>query len=100
LLQVFCHESSSPKLLKITLGTLRDIRDIRKSMCTTGVNCNGGKFATGITGVVDTGGKFATCVNVTSGKLPQVSTTLAISLPPVSTTMVANNGNNITLLTT
>jgi hypothetical protein len=42
-----------------------------------GVNYNGGKFATGTTGVVDTSGE----------------------LPPVSTTPAANNGNNIILLT-
>jgi hypothetical protein len=69
LLQVFFHESPSPKLLIITLGSSRifsKIRgDIRKSNCTTGVN--------------DTG-----------GKLPLVSTTPAANLPPVSTTPAAN----------
>ncbi len=51
----------------------------------TGVNDTGGKFATGVN---DTGGKFAACVNDADGKLP-----------PVSTTQVANNGNNIRLQT-
>jgi hypothetical protein len=67
---------------------------MRKSTFTTGINNNGDKFVTGITGVFDTrvkdtGCKFAADVNNTSGKLPQVST----SRTPV------NNGNNIRLLT-
>ncbi len=45
-------------------------------------------FATGTAGVVDTCGKFATDVNDTGSKFDTVSTTL-----------VANNGNNIRLLT-
>ncbi len=48
LLQVFFHESSSPELSKITVGSFRifsKIRgDIRKWRCTTGVNYTGGKF--------------------------------------------------------
>ncbi len=71
--EIFCfrffHESPSPKLLIITLGSFRifsKIRgDIRKSRCTTSVN--------------DTG-----------GKLPPVSTTPAANLPAVSTTLAAN----------
>ena len=68
---------------------------------TTVVNDTGDKFGPG---VVDTGGKFATGINDTGskfaagGKLPPVSTTPAANLPPVSTP-VANNGNNIRLLT-
>jgi hypothetical protein len=58
LLQVFFHESSSPKPLKITLGSFKfflKIRgDILKSRCTTGINDTGGKFATGISGISDT----------------------------------------------
>jgi hypothetical protein len=64
--------------------------DICKSMCTTGINDIGSKFATGInntsrkfchwyrwccrywwqiaTGINDTAGKFATCVTDTGGK--------------------------------
>ncbi len=72
--------------------------DIRKSRCTTIINDTCGKFATGINdsginfatssaGVVDTGGKFATVVNNAGGKLP-----------PVSVTLVANNGDNTRLL--
>jgi hypothetical protein len=41
------------------------------------------------TGVNDTGGKFATGVNDATG----------INLPPVSLTLVANDGNNIRLQT-
>ncbi len=95
----FFHESSSPKPLKITLGSFKSFwkihGDIRKSRCTTGVNDIGGNFANGTAGVVDTGGKFATGVNdtggkfatgvnETGGKLPLVSTTLGVNLPPVS----------------
>jgi hypothetical protein len=47
-------------------------RDICNSRCTTGINNTGGKFVTGFN---DTGGK----------------------LPLVSTTLTANNGNNIGL---
>jgi hypothetical protein len=57
------------------------------SKCTTGINDTGGKFATTTAGVVDTGGKFATGVNDTGDKLPLVSRT-----------PLANNGNNIRLL--
>jgi hypothetical protein len=49
----------------------------------SGVVDTGGKFAAGI---VDTGGKFATGVNNTRG-------TGGKSLPPVSTTLLANNWN-------
>jgi hypothetical protein len=54
----FVHESSSPKPLKITLGSFQIFSKIhggiRKSRCTTGIN--------------DTGSKFATGVNYTGGK--------------------------------
>ncbi len=57
LLQIF-HESSSPKPLKMTLGSFQIFSKIRwvihKWRCTTGVN--------------NTSGKFATSVNETSGK--------------------------------
>jgi hypothetical protein len=47
---IFFHELSSPKPLKITLGSFRffsKIRgDISKSRCTAGINDTGGKFAT------------------------------------------------------
>jgi hypothetical protein len=47
LLQIFFHEPSFPKPLKITLGSFRIFSiirgDIRKSWCTAG-----GKFATGV----------------------------------------------------
>jgi hypothetical protein len=45
------------------------------------------------TGVIDTGGKFAADVDVTGGKLPPVSTTLAklvAKLPTVSLTPVVH----------
>ncbi len=58
---MFFHESSSPKPLKITLGSFQffsKIRgDIHMSRCTTCINYTGGKFSTGIN---NTGGKFAT----------------------------------------
>ncbi len=74
LLQVFFHESPSPKPLKIKVGSFRifsKIRgDIRKSRCTTGVSDTGGKLppvkvhhrcqrhrSQIATGVNDTGGK-------------------------------------------
>jgi hypothetical protein len=51
LLQVFIHESSSPKPQKKTLRSLRifsKIRgDIRNSRCITGTNDTRGKIATG-----------------------------------------------------
>jgi hypothetical protein len=74
------------------------------------------------TGINETSGKFATVFNEPAANLPMISTTpeanFAISfasvihiggkfatsvnndgnLPPVSTTLVANNGNNIRLL--
>ncbi len=56
----------------------------------------GGKFAAGVN---ITGGKFAFGVNATGGKLPPESTTPAVNLPQVPMTMIANNGNNIRLLT-
>jgi hypothetical protein len=49
----------------------------------------GANFATIFASIVDTSGKFATGVNDTSGKLS-----------PLSTSPVANNENNIRLLTT
>jgi hypothetical protein len=42
-------------------------------------------FSTNFASVVDTGGKFATSVNDAGGKLPQLPTTPAANLPPVST---------------
>ncbi len=60
LLQVFFHESPSPKPLKIMLGSSRIFlkihRDIHKSRCTTSIIDTSRKFATGVN---DTGGKFA-----------------------------------------
>jgi hypothetical protein len=54
------------------------------------------KFAVGVNESI---GKVAVGVNNTGGKLPLVSTTPAVNFPPVSTPSVANNGNNIRLLT-
>jgi hypothetical protein len=62
--------------------------------CTAGVVETGGKVATGAN---NTGGKFAAGVNDTDGNLPLVSRPLAANWLPVST--MANNGNNIRLLT-
>jgi hypothetical protein len=47
-------------------------------------------FVTNFTSVVDTGGKFATGVNDTGGQF-------ATGVNNLSTTPVANNGNNIRL---
>jgi hypothetical protein len=61
----FFRESSSPRPLKITLGSfqifLKNCRDICKSKCkfAAGVNYSGGKNATGIN---NTGGKFETAL--------------------------------------
>jgi hypothetical protein len=62
----------------------RDRRQILPSF-SAGVVDTGGNFATGVN---NTGGKFAANVNDGGGKLPWVSTT-----------PVANNGNNIRLQT-
>jgi hypothetical protein len=72
------------------------LRPVPPCIVDTGV-----KFATSVN---DTGGKFAAGVNDAGvndagGKLPPVSTISAANLPPVSLTPVANNGNNIRLLT-
>ncbi len=57
---MFFHESSSPKPLKITLGSVRiflKIRgDIGKSRCISGINDTGGKFGTGVNDVNYSGG--------------------------------------------
>jgi hypothetical protein len=73
---------------------------IDRCQIAAGVNDTGGKFVTGTAGVVDTGGKFATNVNNTGGEMLPVSISPTVNLPPVSMTPVANNGNNIRLLTT
>jgi hypothetical protein len=69
----FFHESSSPKALKITLGSFNFFQKIRgdilKSRCTTGINDTGGKFATG---VPNTHEKFATGISDTVVKMPLV----------------------------
>jgi hypothetical protein len=49
--------------------------------------------------VVDTSGKFATGVNNTGGKFSAGVNDAGGKLPPVSTTLAANNGNNIRLQT-
>jgi hypothetical protein len=69
----FFHESSSPKPLKITLGSFliffKISGHICKSRCTTGINGNFlGNFATSTAGVVDIDGKVVTGGNDTGGK--------------------------------
>jgi hypothetical protein len=56
-------------------------------------------FATSFTSVVDTGGKFSTGVNTNSGKFAAGGKydTDGKFATSVSTTPVANNGNNIRL---
>ncbi len=56
-------------------------------------------FATSSPCVVYTGGKFATGVNHTGGKFAAGVKEAGGKLPPVSTTLEANNGNNIRLKT-
>ncbi len=74
-----------------------------------GFNDTGGKFApvsmtpvanfaTSFASVVDNGGKFATGVNDTGGKFAAGVNDTGGNLPPVSTTLAANNWNNIRLL--
>jgi hypothetical protein len=68
--EIFCfkiyHESSSPKSLKITLGSFTKIcGDIHKSRYTTGIKDKGGKFSAGVN---YTGGILATGINSTGGK--------------------------------
>jgi hypothetical protein len=74
--KIFCfgffHESSSPKPLKIPLGSFQicsKIRwDICQPRCTTCINGMAANFDSGTTGVNDTGGKFAAGVSDTGGK--------------------------------
>jgi hypothetical protein len=75
----FFHESSSPKPLKIPL-----------CQCAPPVS---------ITPAANLPPVPSICVIDTSGKLPPVPTTLVLNLPLVSTPPVANDGNNIGLLT-
>ncbi len=58
----------------------------------------GANFTTSFTCVVDTVGKFATTVNDTGGKFTTAVNDPGGKWPPVSTTSVANNGNDIRLL--
>jgi hypothetical protein len=105
--EIFCfrffHESSSPKPLKITLGSFRIFSEnfqrlfASQGAPSTRINNTGGKFATGIS---DTGGKFT--INTagvigTSGKFAPVAMTpvaishryqlhcMVVNLPLVST---------------
>ncbi len=74
----FFHDSSSPKPLKITLGSFQIFLKIRRytvftsqgapPVSTTSV----ANFATSSAGIVDTGGKFATGVNDIGANLPLV----------------------------
>ncbi len=73
--------------------------DIRESRCTTVSAIPVANFSTIFASVVDTGGKFATGVNDTGGKFATDVNDAGGKLPPVSTTEVANNGNNIRLQT-
>jgi hypothetical protein len=56
-------------------------------------------FSTIFASVVDTSGKFAAGVNDTGGKFATGVNDAGGKFPPVSMTPVANNGNNIRLLT-
>jgi hypothetical protein len=73
LLLVFFHESVFPQPQKIPLGPIQILsnirRDIRKSMCTPGINDTGGKFATPVstTSAANFATSFASVVD-TDGK--------------------------------
>jgi hypothetical protein len=112
-------QSIFPQAPENNIGDISIFLENLRKWCTHCINGTGGKFATGFNytgckfatgtggvvdtggkfaaGAVDTGGKFAAGVNETDGKLPP-----AVNLPTVSMTLmgvVANNGNNIRLLT-
>ncbi len=101
--EIFASQAAPPPLVSMTpvanlplvLLTPKANTAAGTATGTANVVDTGGKFASD---VKNTGGKFAASVNDTVGKLLLVSTTAA-SLPPVSTTPVANNWNNIKLLT-
>jgi hypothetical protein len=116
----FFNESSSPKPLKITLGSCQFIlkilgdlqvkvhhrqRQIYRVSPYQLHQCSGiyatpaAISATSTADVVDTGGKFETSVNDPVANLQPVSTTPVEKLPPLSKTLAANNGSNIRLLT-
>ncbi len=117
LLQVFFHESPSPKPIIITLGSFRIFSkfrgDIGKSRCTTGVNDTGGKFSHKfplccwhrwqimgtISGCrhlkVNLKAKIYIYVSSTTQRWPNKSIKIFLiedffHLPPVSLTLVAN----------
>ncbi len=104
LLLVFFHGSVSPQPQSIPAEPFQIFsnihRDLRKSRCTTGINDTSGKFATSFASVADIGGKFSTGVNKNGGKFATGDNDAGGKLPTVSTTPMANNGNNIRLLTT
>jgi hypothetical protein len=72
LLQVFFHELSSPKPLKITSGPFKFFRKFTEIFASQGAplvsTTPAANFATGTAGVVDTRGKFSTDVNDTCSK--------------------------------
>jgi hypothetical protein len=78
LFQFFLHESSAPKLLTITLGSFRNFQEFGEIFASQGappVSTTPAEIFHQYRWCFDTGGKFAV----------------------VSTTPVANNGNNIRL---
>jgi hypothetical protein len=62
--------------------------------CTCLRKINKYSYSYSYSSVVNTGGKFATGVNDTGGKFATGVNDAGAVLPPVSTTPVANNGNN------
>jgi hypothetical protein len=90
----FFHESSSPKVLKIKLGTFKIFRKFAKIFArhgappvskhtpppprgkfATGVNDTSGKFATGI---INTNGKYSTGVNGTGRSTDQLGNRVVV----------------------
>jgi len=90
--KIFCSgffmNHLAPQLLKITLGFFWNFWKFSEIFASEGAPSvsmtPAVNFATGTAGVVDTGGKFSTGINDTGCKFD---------------TLVANNGNNIRLLT-
>ncbi len=86
----FFHRSSFPKPLKITIGSFPILLKIRKSSCTTNINDT--------TTTTTTSTKICHLCQLHGWIATSISTTPAVNLPPVSTTPVVNNENNIRLL--
>jgi hypothetical protein len=111
--EIFCfrffHESPSPKPLKIALGSFqifsKQFAEIFASQGAPPVSTTLVAIlplvdtSRKIASIVDKGGKFATSIIDNGGKFCHGKFAAGVKLPPVSTTPMANNGNNIRLPT-